>query len=121
MHEWGICIQRNRPRGRCSRLERLLKCKSPLCISLIHFIQDALSTCIFSSIQTFFPLPVLPPVTEHKEGAADWRKTVPSYTQPGSAMDLGAWSMLPGDENQERLPKNWEMAYTETGMVYFIE
>ncbi|XP_060793455.1 membrane-associated guanylate kinase, WW and PDZ domain-containing protein 3a isoform X2 [Neoarius graeffei] len=60
-------------------------------------------------------------LAEHKEGTADWRKTVPSYTQPGSAMDLGAWSMLPGDENQERLPKNWEMAYTETGMVYFID
>ncbi|XP_058266520.1 membrane-associated guanylate kinase, WW and PDZ domain-containing protein 3a isoform X2 [Hemibagrus wyckioides] len=59
-------------------------------------------------------------LTEHKEGA-DWRKTVPSYTQPGSAMDLGAWSMLPGDESQEALPKNWEMAYTETGMVYFID
>lgn len=59
-------------------------------------------------------------VTEHKE-VTDWRKTVPSYTQPGSAMDLGAWSMLPGDESQETLPKNWEMAYTETGMVYFID
>ncbi|XP_053338045.1 membrane-associated guanylate kinase, WW and PDZ domain-containing protein 3a isoform X1 [Clarias gariepinus] len=59
-------------------------------------------------------------ITEHKEGT-DWRKTVPSYTQPGSAMDLGAWSMLPGDETQETLPKNWEMAYTETGMVYFID
>ncbi|GAA6095941.1 membrane-associated guanylate kinase, WW and PDZ domain-containing protein 3a isoform X1 [Tachysurus ichikawai] len=59
-------------------------------------------------------------LTEHKEGA-DWRKTVPSYTQPGSAMDLGAWSMLPGDESQETLPKNWEMAFTETGMVYFID
>ncbi|XP_047662885.1 membrane-associated guanylate kinase, WW and PDZ domain-containing protein 3a isoform X1 [Tachysurus fulvidraco] len=59
-------------------------------------------------------------LTEHKEGA-DWRKTVPSYTQPGSAMDFGAWSMLPGDESQETLPKNWEMAFTETGMVYFID
>lgn len=59
-------------------------------------------------------------LTEHKE-ATDWRKTVPSYTHPGSAMDLGAWSMLPGDESQETLPKNWEMAYTETGMVYFID
>ncbi|TSL61244.1 Membrane-associated guanylate kinase, WW and PDZ domain-containing protein 3 [Bagarius yarrelli] len=59
-------------------------------------------------------------LTEHKE-VGDWRKTVPSYTQPGSAMDLGAWSMLPGDESQETLPRNWEMAYTETGMVYFID
>lgn len=63
---------------------------------------------------------LIPLGTDHKEGTG-WRKTVPSYTQPGSAMDLGAWSILPGDESQETLPKNWEMAYTETGMVYFIE
>ncbi|KAI5095999.1 membrane-associated guanylate kinase, WW and PDZ domain-containing protein 3 isoform X2, partial [Silurus meridionalis] len=59
-------------------------------------------------------------LTDHKEGT-DWRQTVPSYTLPGNAMDLGAWSMLPADESQEPLPKNWEMAYTETGMVYFID
>lgn len=57
---------------------------------------------------------------EHTEGA-DWRQTVPSYTQPGSGMDTGAWDMQPRDESQEPLPKNWEMAYTESGMVYFIE
>lgn len=56
--------------------------------------------------------------TEHKD-KAEWRKKVPSYNQSAGAMDLRAWN--PQDESQEPLPKNWEMAYTETGMVYFIE
>uniref|UniRef100_A0A3B4XS81 Membrane-associated guanylate kinase, WW and PDZ domain-containing protein 3 n=1 Tax=Seriola lalandi dorsalis TaxID=1841481 RepID=A0A3B4XS81_SERLL len=55
---------------------------------------------------------------DHKD-KAEWRKTVPSYTQSAGAMDLRAWSTQ--DESQEPLPKNWEMAYTETGMVYFID
>lgn len=57
---------------------------------------------------------------EHKEGA-DWRKAVPSYTQSSSTMDFRTWSSLPRDDSLEPLPLNWEMAYTETGMVYFIE
>lgn len=56
--------------------------------------------------------------TEHKD-KAEWRKTVPSYNQSAGAMDLRIWNTE--DESQEPLPKNWEMAYTETGMVYFIE
>lgn len=59
-------------------------------------------------------------ITEHKEGV-EWRRAVPSYTQAGMAMDFRAWGTLPRDESQEPLPKNWEMAYTETGMVYFID
>ncbi|XP_077465320.1 membrane-associated guanylate kinase, WW and PDZ domain-containing protein 3a isoform X2 [Stigmatopora argus] len=51
----------------------------------------------------------------------DWRKTVPSYNQSAGAMDLRAWSAMAQDDSQEPLPKNWEMAYTETGMVYFID
>uniref|UniRef100_A0A3Q0S1V6 Membrane-associated guanylate kinase, WW and PDZ domain-containing protein 3 n=1 Tax=Amphilophus citrinellus TaxID=61819 RepID=A0A3Q0S1V6_AMPCI len=47
------------------------------------------------------------------------RKTVPSYNQSAGAMDLRVWNTQ--DESQEPLPKNWEMAYTETGMVYFID
>uniref|UniRef100_A0A8C8CY89 Membrane-associated guanylate kinase, WW and PDZ domain-containing protein 3 n=1 Tax=Oncorhynchus tshawytscha TaxID=74940 RepID=A0A8C8CY89_ONCTS len=58
--------------------------------------------------------------TEHKE-VASWRKAVPSYTQSSSAMDFRMWSSLPGDDSLEPLPLNWEMAYTETGMVYFID
>lgn len=58
--------------------------------------------------------------SDHKEGA-DWRKTVPSYTQSSSMMDYRTWSSLPRDDSLEPLPFNWEMAYTETGMVYFIE
>lgn len=54
---------------------------------------------------------------EHK----DWRKGVPSYTQSSSTMDFRTWSSLPRDDSLEPLPLNWEMAYTETGMVYFIE
>uniref|UniRef100_A0A8C8IZE6 Membrane-associated guanylate kinase, WW and PDZ domain-containing protein 3 n=1 Tax=Oncorhynchus tshawytscha TaxID=74940 RepID=A0A8C8IZE6_ONCTS len=65
-----------------------------------------------------------PPLTnglpEHKE-VASWRKAVPSYTQSSSAMDFRMWSSLPGDDSLEPLPLNWEMAYTETGMVYFID
>uniref|UniRef100_A0AAQ5YZ32 Membrane-associated guanylate kinase, WW and PDZ domain-containing protein 3 n=1 Tax=Amphiprion ocellaris TaxID=80972 RepID=A0AAQ5YZ32_AMPOC len=57
-------------------------------------------------------------VTEHKD-KAEWRKTVPSYNQSAGAMDLRVWNTQ--DESQEPLPKNWEMAYTETGMVYFID
>lgn len=59
-------------------------------------------------------------VTEHKD-KAEWRKTVPSYNQSAGAMDMRSWNTLTQDESQEPLPKNWEMAYTETGMVYFIE
>ncbi|XP_023271433.1 membrane-associated guanylate kinase, WW and PDZ domain-containing protein 3 isoform X1 [Seriola lalandi dorsalis] len=62
--------------------------------------------------------PMVNGLAEHKD-KAEWRKTVPSYTQSAGAMDLRAWSTQ--DESQEPLPKNWEMAYTETGMVYFID
>lgn len=78
-------------------------------------------SCVFSpplsqSLTGF----LLFPLTEHKEGP-EWRKAVPSYTQSSSSMDFRNWNTLPRDESQESLPKNWEMAYTETGMVYFIE
>ncbi|KAM4610930.1 membrane-associated guanylate kinase, WW and PDZ domain-containing protein 3a isoform 2-T2 [Polymixia lowei] len=59
-------------------------------------------------------------LTEHRD-KAEWRKTVPSYNQSAGAMDPRAWNTLSRDESQEPLPKNWEMAYTETGMVYFID
>ncbi|XP_014910538.1 membrane-associated guanylate kinase, WW and PDZ domain-containing protein 3a isoform X1 [Poecilia latipinna] len=62
--------------------------------------------------------PMVNGVGEHKD-KADWRKTVPSYNQSAGAMDMRVWNTL--DESQEPLPKNWEMAYTETGMVYFID
>ncbi|XP_070823920.1 membrane-associated guanylate kinase, WW and PDZ domain-containing protein 3a isoform X2 [Chaetodon trifascialis] len=62
--------------------------------------------------------PMVNGLAEHKD-KAEWRKTVPSYNQSAGAMDLRAWK--PQDESQEPLPKNWEMAYTETGMVYFID
>jgi len=63
------------------------------------------------------------------ERTEEWRKAVPSYTQSsggGSAggsgtLELRTWSSLPRDDSLEPLPYNWEMAYTETGMVYFIE
>ncbi|TNN38293.1 Membrane-associated guanylate kinase, WW and PDZ domain-containing protein 3 [Liparis tanakae] len=57
-------------------------------------------------------------LTEHQD-KAEWRKTVPSYNQSAAAMDLRVWN--PQDDGQEALPKKWETAYTETGMVYFIE
>uniref|UniRef100_A0A8C1HAK5 Membrane-associated guanylate kinase, WW and PDZ domain-containing protein 3 n=1 Tax=Cyprinus carpio carpio TaxID=630221 RepID=A0A8C1HAK5_CYPCA len=56
-----------------------------------------------------------------EEEGPEWRKAVPSYTQSSSSMDFRNWNTLPRDESQEPLPKNWEMAYTETGMVYFID
>ncbi|XP_029975596.1 membrane-associated guanylate kinase, WW and PDZ domain-containing protein 3a isoform X2 [Salarias fasciatus] len=62
--------------------------------------------------------PMVNGLAEHKD-KAEWRKTVPSYTQSAGAMDLRVWNTP--DESQEPLPKNWEMAYTETGMVYFID
>ncbi|XP_061591343.1 membrane-associated guanylate kinase, WW and PDZ domain-containing protein 3a isoform X2 [Cololabis saira] len=62
--------------------------------------------------------PMVNGVGEHKD-KAEWRKTVPSYNQSAGAMDWAVWNTQ--DESQEPLPKNWEMAYTETGMVYFID
>ncbi|CAK6439177.1 unnamed protein product [Pipistrellus nathusii] len=50
---------------------------------------------------------------------SDWMKTVPSYHQTNSSMDFRNYLMR--DENLEPLPKNWEMAYTDTGMIYFID
>ncbi|XP_053724093.1 membrane-associated guanylate kinase, WW and PDZ domain-containing protein 3 isoform X1 [Synchiropus splendidus] len=64
--------------------------------------------------------PLVNGLPEHKTGA-DWRKAVPSYTQSSSTMDFRTWSSLPRDDSLEPLPLNWEMAYTETGMVYFID
>ncbi|XP_044026154.1 membrane-associated guanylate kinase, WW and PDZ domain-containing protein 3 isoform X2 [Siniperca chuatsi] len=64
--------------------------------------------------------PLVNGLPEHKEGV-DWRKAVPSYTQSSSTMDFRTWSSLPRDDSLEPLPLNWEMAYTETGMVYFID
>ncbi|XP_040889978.1 membrane-associated guanylate kinase, WW and PDZ domain-containing protein 3 isoform X2 [Toxotes jaculatrix] len=64
--------------------------------------------------------PLVNGLPEHKE-RADWRKAVPSYTQSSSSMDFRTWSSLPRDDSLEPLPLNWEMAYTETGMVYFID
>ncbi|XP_041835451.1 membrane-associated guanylate kinase, WW and PDZ domain-containing protein 3 isoform X2 [Melanotaenia boesemani] len=61
--------------------------------------------------------PLVNGLPEHK----DWRKAVPSYTQSSSTMDFRTWSSLPRDDSLEPLPLNWEMAYTETGMVYFID
>uniref|UniRef100_A0AAZ3QS62 Membrane-associated guanylate kinase, WW and PDZ domain-containing protein 3 n=1 Tax=Oncorhynchus tshawytscha TaxID=74940 RepID=A0AAZ3QS62_ONCTS len=59
---------------------------------------------------------------EERERSPLWRKAVPSYNQSSSgAVDFRTWSTLPRDESQEPLPKTWEMAYTETGMVYFID
>ncbi|KAM4047513.1 membrane-associated guanylate kinase, WW and PDZ domain-containing protein 3 isoform 2-T2 [Anomaloglossus baeobatrachus] len=49
----------------------------------------------------------------------DWGKTVPSYNQTNSTMDFRNY--LTQGENLEPLPKNWEMAYTDAGMIYFID
>ncbi|XP_068125818.1 membrane-associated guanylate kinase, WW and PDZ domain-containing protein 3 isoform X2 [Hyperolius riggenbachi] len=56
---------------------------------------------------------------EHRQEATDWGKTVPSYNQTNSNMDFRNY--LTQSENLEPLPKNWEMAYTEAGMIYFID
>uniref|UniRef100_A0A8D1W4P6 Membrane-associated guanylate kinase, WW and PDZ domain-containing protein 3 n=1 Tax=Sus scrofa TaxID=9823 RepID=A0A8D1W4P6_PIG len=56
---------------------------------------------------------------ERHSEASDWMKTVPSYNQTNSSMDFRNYMMR--DENLEPLPKNWEMAYTDTGMIYFID
>lgn len=64
--------------------------------------------------------PIVNGLTEHKEGP-EWRKAVPSYTQSSNSMDFRNWNTLPRDEGQDPLPNSWEMAYTETGMVYFID
>ncbi|XP_028924247.1 membrane-associated guanylate kinase, WW and PDZ domain-containing protein 3 isoform X6 [Ornithorhynchus anatinus] len=61
-------------------------------------------------------------VTENKDrysDSSDWMKTVPSYNQTNSSMDFRNY--LTRDESLEPLPKNWEMAYTDTGMIYFID
>uniref|UniRef100_A0A8C6QU46 Membrane-associated guanylate kinase, WW and PDZ domain-containing protein 3 n=1 Tax=Nannospalax galili TaxID=1026970 RepID=A0A8C6QU46_NANGA len=61
--------------------------------------------------------------TENREMRSEssdcWMKTVPSYNQTNSSMDFRNY--MTRDENLEPLPKNWEMAYTDTGMIYFID
>ncbi|XP_042548234.1 membrane-associated guanylate kinase, WW and PDZ domain-containing protein 3 [Dipodomys spectabilis] len=60
--------------------------------------------------------------TENRERhseSPDWMKTVPSYNQTNSSMDFRNYMIR--DENLEPLPPNWEMAYTDTGMIYFID
>uniref|UniRef100_A0A4W5QCC8 Membrane-associated guanylate kinase, WW and PDZ domain-containing protein 3 n=1 Tax=Hucho hucho TaxID=62062 RepID=A0A4W5QCC8_9TELE len=45
-----------------------------------------------------------------------------SHSNPLSCpFSLSSGYSLPGDDSLEPLPLNWEMAYTETGMVYFID
>ncbi|KAI2649703.1 Membrane-associated guanylate kinase, WW and PDZ domain-containing protein 3 [Labeo rohita] len=78
-----------------------------------------LSASVLSVSLSVF-LRLLRSLEKHKDGP-EWRKAVPSYTQSSSSMDFRNWNALPRDESQEPLPKNWEMAYTETGMVYFID
>ncbi|XP_058158998.1 membrane-associated guanylate kinase, WW and PDZ domain-containing protein 3 isoform X2 [Dasypus novemcinctus] len=56
---------------------------------------------------------------ERHSESSDWMKTVPSYSQTNSSMDFRNYMMR--DENLEPLPPNWEMAYTDTGMIYFID
>nr|BAE91002.1 unnamed protein product [Macaca fascicularis] len=56
---------------------------------------------------------------ERHSESSDWMKTVPSYNQTNSSMDFRNYMMR--DETLEPLPKNWEMAYTDTGMIYFID
>ncbi|XP_073175572.1 membrane-associated guanylate kinase, WW and PDZ domain-containing protein 3 isoform X2 [Lepidochelys kempii] len=56
---------------------------------------------------------------ERPSDSSDWMKPVPSYNQTSSSMDFRNY--LSRDESLEPLPKNWEMAYTDTGMVYFID
>ncbi|XP_053562633.1 membrane-associated guanylate kinase, WW and PDZ domain-containing protein 3 isoform X2 [Bombina bombina] len=59
--------------------------------------------------------------SEHRDRLelSDWGKAVPSYNQTNSSMDFRNY--LTRDDNLEPLPKNWEMAYTEAGMIYFID
>ncbi|XP_063507851.1 membrane-associated guanylate kinase, WW and PDZ domain-containing protein 3 isoform X2 [Pongo pygmaeus] len=56
---------------------------------------------------------------ERHSESSDWMKTVPSYNQTNSSMDFRNYMMR--DETLEPLPQNWEMAYTDTGMIYFID
>ncbi|XP_034056865.1 membrane-associated guanylate kinase, WW and PDZ domain-containing protein 3-like isoform X2 [Gymnodraco acuticeps] len=56
---------------------------------------------------------------EDQEDQGQWRRSVPSYGQ-SSGGETRAWQPE-DDESQEALPKSWETAYTETGMVYFID
>ncbi|XP_042656056.1 membrane-associated guanylate kinase, WW and PDZ domain-containing protein 3 isoform X2 [Tyto alba] len=56
---------------------------------------------------------------EKHSDSPDWLKPVPSYNQTSSSMDFRNY--LSRDETLEPLPKNWEMAYTDTGMIYFID
>ncbi|XP_068607683.1 membrane-associated guanylate kinase, WW and PDZ domain-containing protein 3-like [Brachionichthys hirsutus] len=62
--------------------------------------------------------PLVNGLGDHKDKAA-WRTTVPSYNQSAAAMGLRGRD--PQEDDQEPLPNNWEAAYTETGMVYFID
>ena len=78
---------------------------------------------LFLSLHPSLSFSLLPPSfsVDLKAGASGWRKAVPSYTQSSGGLEVRGWSSLPRDDSLEPLPLNWEMAYTETGMVYFIE
>ncbi|KAG5281833.1 hypothetical protein AALO_G00049300 [Alosa alosa] len=52
-------------------------------------------------------------LTVPEDGGGSGRRPVPSYTHPRNALEV--------EPSLEPLPGNWEMAYTETGMVYFID
>ncbi|XP_062396884.1 membrane-associated guanylate kinase, WW and PDZ domain-containing protein 3a isoform X2 [Sardina pilchardus] len=52
-------------------------------------------------------------LTVPEDGGGSGRRPVPSYTHPRNALEA--------EPSLEPLPSNWEMAYTETGMVYFID
>ncbi|XP_075415654.1 membrane-associated guanylate kinase, WW and PDZ domain-containing protein 3 isoform X2 [Tenrec ecaudatus] len=56
---------------------------------------------------------------ERHSETSDWMKTVPSYNQTNSAMDFRTYMLR--DETPEPLPPNWEMAYTDAGVIYFID
>lgn len=81
-----------------------------------------LAFCLKKVNFTIYTL-LFPTITEtremHSESSDCWMKTIPSYNQTNSSMDVRNYMMR--DENLEPLPKNWEMAYTDTGMIYFIE
>ncbi|XP_042198034.1 membrane-associated guanylate kinase, WW and PDZ domain-containing protein 3a isoform X3 [Callorhinchus milii] len=51
---------------------------------------------------------------------ADW-KSVPVSSHPDGSSDFQYLDTLTREEALEPLPRNWEMAYTDNGMVYFID
>uniref|UniRef100_A0A4W3IUP0 Membrane associated guanylate kinase, WW and PDZ domain containing 3 n=1 Tax=Callorhinchus milii TaxID=7868 RepID=A0A4W3IUP0_CALMI len=61
------------------------------------------------------------PAGKRTEASVTNWKSVPVSSHPDGSSDFQYLDTLTREEALEPLPRNWEMAYTDNGMVYFID